>query len=73
MSHSNADKLRNNPKWYNNKNWFSFLFQGVSYHFPGMIMSVITMMVVTAFLAFLQVEYKLITFNFPHFFHPVLG
>lgn len=74
MSRSNEDKLKNNPKWYNTKNWFSFLFRrGVGYHFPGMIASVVTMMIVTGILAFIQVEYKIITFNFPHFFHTVLG
>ena len=73
MSHSNEHKPRVNPKWHSNRNWFAFLWHGIGYHFPGMIMSVVTMMAVTALLAFLQVEYKLITFNFPHFFHTVLG
>lgn len=67
------DKLINNPKWYDTKNWFSFVFKGLGYQFPGMIFSVVTMIVATTILAFLQDKYKFMPFDFPSFFHTVLG
>ncbi|MGB0525957.1 MAG: bestrophin family protein [Flammeovirgaceae bacterium] len=67
------DKLKNNPKWYDSENWFSFIFKGLGYQFPGMIFSVITMSFATAILAFLQDQYQFMPFDFPPFFHTVLG
>lgn len=68
-----ADKLLNNPKWYDTNNWFSFVFKGLGYQFPGMIFSVVTMIIATFILAFFQHYYKFMPFKFPPFFHTVLG
>ncbi len=73
MSLSNADKLKNNPKWYDDKNWFVFLITRTGYQFPGMILSTLTMGGVTAILAAVQTQYHIIDFPFPNFFHTVLG
>jgi putative membrane protein len=73
MARADADKLKNNPKWYDNKNWFSFLFRGSAYHFPGMVASVILMGLITGAVTFLEAEYGFFGFKFPPFFHTVLG
>ena len=67
------DKLKNNPKWYDTKNWFSFVLKGLGYQFPGMIFSLITMGVATAILAYLEVTHNIIPKDFPSIFHTVLG
>lgn len=67
------DKLKNNPKWYDSRNWFSFVLKGLGYQFPGMIFSVITMGVATAIFAYIEVTYDFIPSSFPGIFHTVLG
>ncbi|MEE8394910.1 MAG: bestrophin family protein, partial [bacterium] len=56
---------------YAKKSWFAFVF--TRYRTQGMIVGMLTMGVLAAGLAYLQVSLGILNFRVPNFFHTVLG
>ncbi|GAB4338599.1 MAG: bestrophin family ion channel [Flammeovirgaceae bacterium] len=54
-------------------NWFLFLFKSKPYQFPGMLSSMVSMGLVTAFAVFLHNKYNILEIPIPTSFHTVLG
>ena len=54
-------------------NWFKFILQRENYYFPGMMVSMVTMGVITASLVYIHQTYNVLNITLPSSFQTVLG